>query len=449
MSSLTKDSAITFFTRGLLFLISMGISIINSRILGPSLKGTYSILLLIITVASLFFLFGLGTANVYYGSRNPNHLPVLVGNSFLAAFGLGLTGIIVVELATLSPAFQNYLLENNIPVQWVRWLILLLPIIQLNAYLKEIMRAAGDMMRYNLVALWRILISFAGVVIFVWILNLGIEGAIGSWVLSITSVSILILWWALKTTDKQMKFKWDALRRNFSFGMRLYPGNIAQFLNYRLDIFLVGLFLTPTEVGFYITAAILAERLWEIPHAISTALLHHVASSDNNETINATTARVSRIITFAIGGMCLLIIAISYPLIYLMYGIAYLPAVPALIALMPGIWFLGVGKLLATHLSGRGHPEIGTIGAVVSLIATLILDILLIPRVGIVGAAIASSTSYTLSTLIFLIAFSYITKLKIIDIVLIRRNDLILLRRGFDNILHHYHLQKPLIGEKR
>ncbi len=440
MSSLIKDSSITLFTRGLLFLISMGTSIIISRTLGPSLKGTYSVLLLIITVTSLLVLFGLGSANVYYGARNPNQLAILAGNSFIAAFGLGLTGIIAIELTTLLPVFQNYLLENNIPVQWVRWLILILPIIQLNAYLKEILRSAGNMMYYNMVALWRALITFVGVIIFVVILDQGIGGAIGSWILSTGAVSILIIWWVLKIIQKKIRFDWGALRRNFVFGVRLYPGNIAQFLNYRLDVFLVGLFLTPSEVGFYVTATALAEKLWEIPHAISIVLLHHVASAENSKSANATTARVSRIITFAVGGMCLLIVAMSYPLIYLLYGTAYLPAIPALIALIPGIWFLGIGKLLATHLSASGHPEIGTIGAVISLTITLILDILLIPRVGIIGAAIASSVSYMLSTIVFLIAFSRITTLKITDVIVMRRDDLILLHRAFGKVLSHRYL---------
>jgi hypothetical protein len=79
-----------------------------------------------------------------------------------------------------------------------------------------------------------------------------------------------------------------------------------------------------------------------------------------DEIAAATTARVSRVITVVIGGTSLLVVAASYPAIYLMYGQAYLPAASALIALVPGIWFLSVGKLLATHLSATGRPEIGT-----------------------------------------------------------------------------------------
>ncbi len=439
MSSLIKDSTITLVTRGSLFLISVGSSIIIARSLGPSFKGAYSILILIITISSLLVLFGLGSANVFYGSRNPQQLPVLAGNSLVASLGLGFLGVIVVELICLFPFFQDYLVENNIPISWLRWLILLLPIIQLNAYLKEIIRASGDMVRYNLVALWRALTNFSGVVVFVWILNLGLEGAIGSWVLAAVSTSLLIIWWVLDITKKQLAVEWSTLKRSFSFGIRLYPGNIAQFLNYRLDVFLVGFFLTPSDVGFYTIATSLAEKLWELPLAINTVLLHRVAKAEDRDQANISTARVSRVVALSVGVMCLLVMALGYPLILILYGRAYLPAVPALLALMPGIWFLGVGKLMATHLSASGRPEVGTIGAVISLTVTLALNILLIPKVGIVGAAIASSASYILATSFFIMTFLRVTSLRLKDVVIIRREDLELLYRAMrDMFLSHY-----------
>jgi len=440
-SSLVKDSTITFLTRILLFILGMGTSIIVARVLGPSAKGSYNILRLVITVVSLLVLFGLGSANVYYGSRDPDSLAVLAGNSIVAAFGLGFVGIIIVELATLLPIFQNYLLTNDIPVQWVRWLILLLPIIQLNAYLKEITRASGDMVRYNLIAVWRAFVYLSGVVILVLVFDRGIGGAVVAWILAVLLTSILIVWWALRITKGKISVRWQTLRRNFLFGIRLYPGNIAQFLNYRLDVFLVGLFLTPRDVGIYVTATMLAEKLWEIPRAISTVLLHRIASERDSEIAAATTARISRVIAFLIGGMSLLVVVASYPIIYLMYGQAYLPAASALIALVPGIWFLSVGKLLATHLSATGRPEIGTLGAIVSLTATFVLDFLLIPRIGIIGASIASSVSYMLSTTIFVIIFLRSASLPISDVILMTRGDVILLYKAFGN-MRMRHLRK-------
>jgi O-antigen/teichoic acid export membrane protein len=48
---------------------------------------------------------------------------------------------------------------------------------------------------------------------------------------------------------------------------------------------------------------------------------------------------------------------------------------------------------------GIGRPGLNSVGLGAGLIATLVLDILLIPRFGATGAAVASAVAYTTSTL--------------------------------------------------
>jgi O-antigen/teichoic acid export membrane protein len=431
MPSLLKDSTVTLLARGLVLFFSILTSIVLSRVLGPSQKGSYSLLLLIISVASLMVMFGLGSANVYFGARNPDsELPKLTGNSLVAAFGLGFLGILCLELLTLLPPLQEYLIDNNVDVLWVRGLILFLPIVLSNAYLVEIIRARGAFVRYNLVALWKVFISLVGVATMVWCLGWGVNGAIIAWVLSLMAAFALIFVLALRAAGSRPLVDWRLLRRCFRFGVRLHPGNIAQFLNYRFDAFLVAWYLTPAEVGLYVTASSLSERIWEIPHSIRTVLLYRVAATKDPATAIETTARVSRVVVVLVGLLCLVIMLVSQSLIALLYGQAYLPAAPALFLLLPGTWALSIGKILAIHLAGTGRPEIGTVGAIVSLVSTVLLDIILIPQLGIVGAALASSFAYSLSTLVILVVFLRVTELGPRDVLLLRRADVLLLSRA-------------------
>lgn len=436
MYSLAKDSTITFITRGLALAIGMATIIIIARVLGPSLYGSYTIILLTVNVTSLLVLFGFGSANVYYGARNPDELPTLTGNSFAASFGLGLIGIIGVELVTFFPAFKDYLIENGIDVRWVRGLILFLPLVQLKAYLPEILRAAGDIVRYNFVTVCESVTSLFAVVLLVYLLKQGLSGGLYAWIISLIAISSLSTWLARRAAGGPPRIGWHILRRNLSFGIRLYPGNIAQFLNYRFDVFLVAFFWGPVQVSFYIIATSLAEKLWEIPNAIRTVLLYKVASSDANMG-KVTTECVIRVITVLVGGMCLMVALISYPLIHWLFGTDYLSSVPALVFLMPGIWTLSIGKLLAVHLTGSGRPEVGTLGAIVSLIVTIVLDLLLIPKFGIVGASIASSISYSLATLVILVVFLRVTGGNLADVILLRREDILVLHQTFNNMLGH------------
>lgn len=435
MPSLIKDSTITLLARGLIFVLAMATSIVISRVLGPTNKGVYSLVILLVSVVNLLVLLGLGPANVYFGAREPKTIPVLFGNSLVAALGLGAIGVLAAEGATFLPPVQAYLLDNGANITWVRLSLLVVPLMLANAYLPELLRASGDIVRYNLASVVDVGSTLLGALLLVWLLKLSVPGALGAWAFSNVAELAFTLFLLFRLTGRRIGVDRALLRKTFAFGAKLYPGNLAQFLNYRLDIFLVAFFLAPAQVGFYVTATTLAERMWEVPHAIRTVLLHRVARADEGEDINQVTARVVRVVVTMVGLMCLLLVALSYPLIRLLYGSVYLPAAPALIALMPGVWALSIGKLLAIHLAGIKRPEIGSYGALLSLVATLLLDLLLIPRLGIVGAALASSISYSLSTVVIAGTFLRVSQLPARDLFLLKREDLRLLWRALQRAM--------------
>jgi O-antigen/teichoic acid export membrane protein len=167
--------------------------------------------------------------------------------------------------------------------------------------------------------------------------------------------------------------------------------------------------------------------MWEIPSSIRTALMYHAAIDEVNAAV--VTARVARMVSLLIGTFCLVLIVFSYPFIYLVYGADYVPVVPALILLLPGVWLFSIGKLLAVYLSSENRPEIGAYTGLVALAVTIILDIMLIPTLGIVGAAIASSVSYGVSSCIIAVVFMRMTHLPLRDIIFVQRQDLAYLSR--------------------
>jgi O-antigen/teichoic acid export membrane protein len=82
---------------------------------------------------------------------------------------------------------------------------------------------------------------------------------------------------------------------------------------------------------------------------------------------------------------------------------ARMPAVTWL--LMPGAIALSGSKVLANELTARGYPGINTIISALGAVTILVLDVLLIPRLGIVGAAAASASGYVASFVLTLWAF--------------------------------------------
>jgi O-antigen/teichoic acid export membrane protein len=83
----------------------------------------------------------------------------------------------------------------------------------------------------------------------------------------------------------------------------------------------------------------------------------------------------------------------------LLYGRAFAAAIPAAQWLLPGMLALAIVKTLSSIVAGLGRPEAMTYAILVGLVGTVALDFWLIPRVGIIGAAWASSIAYWASAL--------------------------------------------------
>ncbi|MCI0407917.1 MAG: polysaccharide biosynthesis C-terminal domain-containing protein, partial [Acidobacteria bacterium] len=85
-------------------------------------------------------------------------------------------------------------------------------------------------------------------------------------------------------------------------------------------------------------------------------------------------------------------------------------------------------------LSGRGRPLPVTLGAAIGFVANVLLNLAWIPRYGILGASLASSVSYTLVTLVVLIAYLRISDSRLRDAILLRREDLRRLAGAFGRL---------------
>jgi O-antigen/teichoic acid export membrane protein len=183
-------------------------------------------------------------------------------------------------------------------------------------------------------------------------------------------------------------------------------------------------------VGYYSAAVPLAEALWYFPTAVGMVIFARTIGLSAEEA-NKSTPRICRNTFFltALAGILLLILG-KY-LIILLYGHDFLPALPALQILVPGVIALSICKVLGNEIVGRGKPIINTINAVISLAINIPLNIVLIPKMGIAGAALASTISYTGSAIFSTAIFVKISGVKWIDLIVLKTEDLNTYRQIF------------------
>ena len=166
---------------------------------------------------------------------------------------------------------------------------------------------------------------------------------------------------------------------------------------YQVDVILLQPLSGSSEAGIYKSALVIAEFLWFVPHAAQLVLLHSMSELWASDDTAAISERVSTITRYTLLFTTLLVVglaSLAEPFIRLYYGPEFVAAVLPLLLLLPGtLGFALTRPILSTsQASGQIRPLVIATGTAATI--NLVLNLLLIPFYGIVGAAIATSVGY-------------------------------------------------------
>jgi O-antigen/teichoic acid export membrane protein len=213
------------------------------------------------------------------------------------------------------------------------------------------------------------------------------------------------------------------LRGGLLAGLRGQIGNVAAFFNYRLDVFIVNYFLDPTQVGLYAVGVFASEALWQIPQAAAVALFPRTARTIDAGATEFTCLIVRQV--FFLSCISAVALAIASPLaIPLVFGARFAPSVRVIWWILPGTIAGAIAKVAAADLGGRYKLGYASGISLVAFVVTIGLDFLLIPRMGIAGAALASSAAYLVNGGLLLVALRHELRVSWAEFFVPSRNEL-------------------------
>lgn len=192
-----------------------------------------------------------------------------------------------------------------------------------------------------------------------------------------------------------------------SYGLRAQVGGIMTQLNLRLDFIILGVLAGPAVLGVYAIASKFAELVKIFGMALTYVLYPRFARSGLKQAIGDARKLIPRAALVTASAAAVLWIACGF-VIPAFYGSAFDGAVtPARIILL-GLVLEGVAGVITAFFYGVGRPGLNSFAMAAGLVATVVLDVLLIPPFEATGAAVASAVAYTLGTT-FLLAFFWRT----------------------------------------
>jgi len=255
----------------------------------------------------------------------------------------------------------------------------------------------------------------AFIILFV-ILGYGAVGAIFGLILTYLLSSVLIFFFLRKTITKELHSYFLVTRKLFSFSKNLFGANAINLIQNQTDTLMIAYFLTATEVGYYSIAISLLRFFPLIPLAIQKVTYPTTSflfSEKNYGKINLLFDRSQKYSTYILTPLALIVIFFGRDLIDLLFGSQFRFALLPLYILLFARLIRGCLDVpLGGSLSAAGKPVLVMKFTLFSAILNIILNIILIPKYGIVGAALATSLSLILGSVLNLIFTIKIFKFK-------------------------------------
>ena len=401
--------------------LAFGVAVLVARALGPEGRGVYALFLLSASITQAVLSLGMGVAAIYELGKRAATLSRVVANSQHVALAAAVVSGLLVLLAW--PVLGDTLLDHDAPF-WV--FAFAVPLFVNYAVLTAVLQGASRFVAMNAVVIAQPLVLLGLVAGGMAIGDVDTTAALVFWsiaTLAATLLALALLGRPALRPAELLRVDWPSLRRQLTFGAKGQLGNLAQLLNYRLDQYIVLLFVSTAGVGIYAVSVTISQSVWFIPNAVAAVLLPRLTATDEADAARTTplvcrnTLLVSALAALGLG-------AVSPWLVEGFFGAAFASSLRPLIWLLPGTVALAGSKILTSYIFSQGRPLTNSLITVAALVVTLAADFLLIPPFGVTGAAIASSLAYGAHFALTLAAYRRLSGGSIWEAVVVRGDDL-------------------------
>lgn len=242
---------------------------------------------------------------------------------------------------------------------------------------------------------------FAGFVVFLPYVGWGVAAVLAGRTIAIGIVSIVSIALISRRIQLSTIFKsstdlfpkFDLLK----YGLSTMIFSFLIISMYHLDILLLRVIVGDTETGYYKAALVIAEFLWFVPIAIQISLLHSTSKLWAEEQYERLTRVSTQVVRYTLLFTILLVLGtagLADPLLSLYFGQEFSASVVPLLLLLPGALGFAVARPIFAISQGQDNLRILIIVTAVAALLNLVLNLILIPKYGMNGAAVATSVSY-------------------------------------------------------
>jgi O-antigen/teichoic acid export membrane protein len=402
---IAQGALINLVTRTLAVSLGLVITLVAAR-MGTQVQGAFALFTAVEGVLLALFS-GFGIALARRISHHREDPAGLISAIVFACIGMG--AVAALGIYALSNASDSY------SSLWI--LACGAPLLLIASNLSGVYLGQGRMMPMAVITLGAPLLTLVLISLY-WLgaSVITLATILWSWVVA-RSVMGLLSFLMLRKSSGVAAPDGKELRQMLPFVAMIGLTNLIGLMNYKVDLFLVEHFLGLSTTGVYSIAVMIAELLWFVSSSVTQAAYARIGTPDKLES-SRLVVRVMHFSLIVLTLICpFLWLAAAYVLPFLL-GQDYAAALPVLAVLLPGVVAYGAASALSAYFTNHtGRPMISAALAGFSLAINVVVSIMLIPRWGAMGAAVATSVSYLLSVVMSVLLFSRMSGVALDDLL--------------------------------
>ena len=397
-------------------------SLIGARALGPAGRGDLLIVVLWPPVIAMVAGLGLPTAYRYWIAKDHGRVSNLFSNAVIYTAIVGVISIFIADMTI--PHLVGHRSHEVMTLLRV-YQINIIPALMMDLML-GILEGTKRFGWSGAARTIFFVVQAAGFAVLWFAGHLTVATAMIVMMSSQASAMTLALTAVLRKLRPRWQPSWSEFKNSLHYGVRDYPGGVADFTTLRLDQMMLGAVASNVAIGLYVIAVRCSEVTTLAANAVAAALMPEVAGSTEREQAEALWSRSLRL-AFYMDVVLLVPLWIGAPyILHFLFGPSFVPATQPFRWLLLAAAAWGLGSIVISGLRGFGHPGLSTMAKFTAAIVTALALVTLLPKYGITGAALASLIGYTTMLAVALIAFIWKRRIRLRDCLVPQRQDILM-----------------------
>lgn len=422
MTSGIKDTTFAFIARIIPLFISIGSQSCLAWVLGPSDRGSYAVCLIFASLLAVSFAFSMDVAIQYYVASKK--MKVVEGVSIALSY-IVIGSLLAITLGVIMMHMRLSFFTKASKESFYIALVCV-PIIMLTSLFSFLLIGLRQFKWMAIFTVCQSAIQLIGIILLVSLFDLGVNGAL--YTVLFAGLVVIAMNFIFLRKKYKLTLVWptiDHTRLIFLYGIRYYLARFSNIINFQIGTIVLAFFVSRSEIGFFAIGTRLIAYVLIIPDVLSNALMPRIASDSNGRA--DLVAQAIRLSGTVCGLALIILLLISKPVVRILLSPVFLPIVPLMWILAPGIFVRCISKITIPYFKGTNRPGISSIAMVSGVVTNILLLFILLPLMGLQGAALAMTIGCFVSSIILITRFHSISVLPFAKLWKYERKDLAIL----------------------